>query len=399
MKGFSFKEYLPLSWLVLLVASTFIVYCSAIGGRAFLATGKCTGHKFGYHNEWYANWDGQWYTRIAERGYQANYTVPTQMSPVVFLPLYPMLGSAVSAITGIKAEMSLLLVSLASLLGFTLLWHLYAHKRLGKNKGTAEWALAAVLLWPASYFLRMSYTESLFLMLLAALMLGFIKKWPEWVLVVIAALLSATRLNGVCGALAVACHIWLKHSKLPLRQRALRAAGAGALSLSGLAFYMIFLWARFGDPLLFLSAQAAWGAPFEATTENLLRVLTFQSVWEFFTSGRYLFPSAWPHYFLNWFSWAAITGLVFTGWYKRWLTAEEIVIGFFLIGLAYITCASPTRHSISLGRYAMLALPAYLVLGRLLALAGPATSAAVIAVMTVFLALFSGLFAQWYCMF
>jgi hypothetical protein len=61
----------------------------------------------------FANWDGEWYLRIAQSGYDYD---PSQPSSVAFFPAYPLLARGVSRVLGVDPVVSLLVVSHASLI-------------------------------------------------------------------------------------------------------------------------------------------------------------------------------------------------------------------------------------------------------------------------------------------
>src|SRR6266478_2569862 len=60
----------------------------------------------------FSRWDAVWYVRILEHGYDYDPRLP---SCVAFFPAYPVLGRAVSEVTGLRPELALLLVSHVSL--------------------------------------------------------------------------------------------------------------------------------------------------------------------------------------------------------------------------------------------------------------------------------------------
>lgn len=72
-------------------------------------------------------WDGQWYLEIAAKGCSYD---PRRASRVAFFPLYPLLGKAVAAITGLETGWALVLVSHLALLGAFVLWPFYLQARL-----------------------------------------------------------------------------------------------------------------------------------------------------------------------------------------------------------------------------------------------------------------------------
>ncbi len=376
-------------WLLPCMVSTLLVYAGVVAGVTFLRHGTCTGYEFDYHGEWYANWDGQWYKYILmKKGYDE---AGLNNSPIVFFPLYPLLGAVVYSITGFTQEFSLLIVTLVSLALFARQWRIYGQIRLD-SVDLADNALLFVLFCPASYFLRMTYTESLYLFLLTVLLYGFVKRWPLYWLIAIAGLITATRSQGIAAAFAVGVHVWRRDAGMPCLHRVFRMIMYTGLSAWGLIFFMCYQWAFHGSPFLFLDRQKAWGS-FGWGEGRIEDLLVFRPLWEFFTSGGWRNPGFYPRLLLDEGEWLSAVVLLILGIYKRWLIAEEIVVATLTLGIAYIT----ERWMSSVGRYSILALPCFLVLAR--ALKQPRTVMLVIAVLSALMFLNAGMFAMWYCVY
>lgn len=192
----------------------------------------------------YAVWgyfDGVHYLRLIEKGYV---DVGTQ----AFFPLYPILVSTLSKLTGLNAYLSAVLLSLAALsLSLIVLWQLYP-----KQKARLTIFL---LLFPTSFFLLSVYTESLFLLLSLCFFL-FLKSDRFFFAALTAALASATRLVGVFLGLVLVWRLFRRYQGA----RPLYVFVLATLSLSGFFFYSYFLWSNFGDPLMFLHVQEMFGA-------------------------------------------------------------------------------------------------------------------------------------------
>lgn len=192
----------------------------------------------------YAFWgyfDGVHYLRLIENGYA---DIGTQ----AFFPLYPALISILSYLTGLNAYLSATAFSLFCLaLSLLFLWKLFP---LEKYRQTIF-----LLLFPTSFFFLSVYTESLFLLL--SLVFFFLLKKEKYILAsVVAALASATRLVGVFLGLVL---VWRLISRYKLT-RPVYVLVISLVSVSGLLFYMYFLWSKFGDPLMFLHVQEMFGA-------------------------------------------------------------------------------------------------------------------------------------------
>jgi hypothetical protein len=217
-----------------------------------------------------ARWDSVWYLLIADHGYVS--TRATQ-----FFPLYPLTARA----AGIPFGSSLvggLAVSLASLLAALYLLQRLAARELGAASATRTTLLLAY--FPAAVFLSAVYTEGLFL----ALSIGavYAARTGRWTLAGLAGGLAAmTRPSG----LLVVVPLLLLYLYGPRDDRLAPAAAPGRLRPryqlapdvawllavpAGLACYLAYLWAKFGDPFVLAGQGAAWGRNF---------TLPFVTVW------------------------------------------------------------------------------------------------------------------------
>ncbi len=105
----------------------------------------------------FANWDGQHYVLLAERGY------PGHPHSHAFFPLYPLAISAVQLILGDVYLSAFALNLLLSFL-FCHVFHRYAGHFLPVEDATR--ALVVLLCWPTAFYLSVLYSEALFLLLL-----------------------------------------------------------------------------------------------------------------------------------------------------------------------------------------------------------------------------------------
>jgi Dolichyl-phosphate-mannose-protein mannosyltransferase len=195
----------------------------------------------GFLSYW-AHWDGAWYSLIATKGY--GYLQPMSTA---FFPLFPMLLRAGTALGGGPALWGVL-VSLVSTL--FAMYFLYGIAEKLRGVKVARIAVLTFAFFPTAFFLNAAYTEGLFV----AFATG-----SCWAVYVRRNLLLA----GILGALAAATRNFGVFLLIPLGYELLRDrrefGWRGALEIAlvptGLLAYMTFLWLRFGDPLLFLSAQ------------------------------------------------------------------------------------------------------------------------------------------------
>lgn len=376
------------------IVSAELVLVAGYYGGLLIEKGGCTGHFFGFE-EWYARWDGQWYNYITTKGYsytQDHYTTRT------FFPLYPLTGSLIHHLTGLSSPDSLMLLTWLCLIGFCFIWLRYATLRL-QTKHYASYSLVIFLLWPVSYFVRINYSEAMFILLLAILLFGFTKLWKFWQLGFISGLLTAARPHGAVCAVVTTYHIWLRLEHLPLRKRVLTSLCYGIFSAWGLLLYMGYLWWEFGDPILFISGQKAfhYGKSPVASLDGILTLLSLKPIWGFLK--EYSHHSVWARlgYILNNVIWFVTLLGIIIGAFKRWLSKEEVLLSLGILGLSYWANAI-TFHMHSVGRFSLTALPFFIVLTHvllrhkiLLALYLPAAAA--------LLAIYTAMFVQMHCVF
>jgi Gpi18-like mannosyltransferase len=206
-----------------------------------------------------ANWDGQWYSAVAEKGY-ATHVVHIQ-STLGFFPLYPLLIRVVGYVFYWPTSHSLLwaitlagaIVSVLGGLVATVLAQKLATGWWGEDSGRR--AAILLCLFPGSVVFSMVYAEGLMIPLAIGTLLALERR--RWLLAgILAGLATATEPEAAL--LIVICAI---SAIRELRRRgwevraAWRSLLAPALSVSGLAAFAAFLWAWTGTPFASLIAQ------------------------------------------------------------------------------------------------------------------------------------------------
>lgn len=211
-------------------------------------------------------WDSYWYLSIVQEGY-------TPQS-VVFFPLYPLL-IRLCMFTGLNEYFSGLLISnIAFFVSLFYIYALTAHEADGDTAGRAVFYLAAA---PAAFIFSALYTESLFILLLAASM--YYAVMGKWIPAALAGTLaSATRMSGILISVFIIFEVFWQQGirYIPRKPWCLRAQAkqiiqdirlipgawkgilAAIFSTSGLLAYMGYLFWKFSDPLLFLHAEENW---------------------------------------------------------------------------------------------------------------------------------------------
>ncbi len=390
---------LPRAMLYYYLTGMVVVGGFALGSEV-LKTSPVRGDTFEYSGESYTNWDAQWYQKIATRGYDYSRTT---FSSSVFFPAYPLLGRAVSAVTGLNADHSLLLLSNACLIVALCVILLYFEARYpGEDPRLAGYAVVALLTLPASLFFRVNYSESLFLLVVASFLFGMARRWPSWALALLVGFATAVRPVGVGLIPPLVLHVWLGGGR-PAGRLA-RIVALLPLSIWGIVAFSAYLQLRFGDPLAFVRGQDPWNdRPGSTMLDRVFGLLTLEPVRAIFTpsSGSYWFNHEYHHSLLfnmqvmdaTYF--VAFSGLVAFGAWKRWLDAREVLAATFLMLIPYCTNGY-SRDMISIARYSSVVIPAYAVLARLLLKVEAPVVAALAGVSGFLLGAFSALFATWH---
>jgi hypothetical protein len=235
----------------------------------------------GSMNLW-SHWDGEHYVTLALGGYL---NPPDNVSPA-FFPLYPLLVRFFAGLFGgpISREALSVWGPLISLLFLPFaLYFVYGIALDGWGHRVARGAVLALAFFPTTFFLNAAYTESMFLALSAGSLWAVRVRKDLLLACVLAGLASATRNVGVFLIVPLA-YEWIKDMD--------RYRWRGAyllLAPSGLIAYMVYLWARFGDPFLFYTAQGDWGR--EATGPLATVGRAWASAVE--GAGRLLDPALW----------------------------------------------------------------------------------------------------------
>lgn len=302
-------------------------------------------------------WDGAWYAGIAEHGYAFSLRGGHQL-PVVFFPAYPLLVRLVTPLAG-NTVFAGFAVNLACGLAAAAVFFAWCRDRLDRT--SARLALGCLLLYPGAFYLFGTlYADSMYLLLaLAAFML--LERDQAVMAGLVAALAGATRPTG----LALVVGLWALALErrgglgVPGRRRldlsVLKAADAGVLlAPAGVAAYSAFLGLRFGNPLLFLSAERGWRQ--SPGWRTWFKVEWFRRM----SRGPYVEP----HHFhlVGHLLVAVIAGALAVVVFRRF----GLAYGLYAAGVVGLSAVS-TKDFIGMGRYVLGAFPCFAAAGDLLA--------------------------------
>jgi Mannosyltransferase (PIG-V) len=203
----------------------------------------------------WSHWDGEHYVALAMDGY---FQAPRDVSPA-FFPMYPLLLKSISELSGgsLSKEALSYCGPLLSLIFLPLAFYfIYEIAREGWGEAAAKGAVLTLGLFPTTFFLNATYTESLFLALSAGSLWAIRVKRNLLLACILAGLATATR-NVAIFLAAPLMYEWIKQGGL--REPRDRWRGLYlAFVPSGLIVYAGYLWIKFGDPLLFYSSQKYW---------------------------------------------------------------------------------------------------------------------------------------------
>lgn len=201
---------------------------------------------------YWLHWDVGWYGRISQEGYPQrevdNYNRGDE-SAAAFFPGYPAAVRVLTPVVGEVVLAEILVTLLAGAIGIVL-FALWCRRHDGDR--VVPWALGGMLLYPYAYYLVAApYSDALFLA--AAIGSFALAERDQPVLAgLVGVLATATRPVGIGVVLGLLVLV-ARRAEGP-RRRDLWVA----LSALGMAGFMAFLWARFGSPFAFASAQRGW---------------------------------------------------------------------------------------------------------------------------------------------
>lgn len=226
------------------------------------------GIRFGLYR--WLQWDGRWYLSVIQDGYIHVPSAEVVQENIAFFPGFPIITRVASELTLIPYVYAGLFINFLLSIGIgVLVYQLYTLlTRKDKNKkgrGLGAWlAIAVVFAFPSALFFAAYYVEALLVFsMLGSIFFGL--KRHYWIAAIFAGVATLTKITGaVCAPTLLV--IFIEQEKVlsgslvaAAKQYGLKIVGLMAVSLSGILALMAYMWARFGDPLLFYRSHVAWG--------------------------------------------------------------------------------------------------------------------------------------------
>jgi hypothetical protein len=228
----------------------------------------------------------------------------------------------------------------------------------------ALWTVVFLYFGPTSIFLYANFTESMFVLLLAAFLFCVQSRW--WLAAAVAAALaSACRSQGALFGPVLAIAYLLRSDQNGVWRRVPTASALCAISWGGLVGYMCYLNATFQDPLAFFHAQRTWHVGIDA-----MHISYAMNPANAITNLFYCWfkaPMDWPRFYEALM--VVLPPVVIMVLGARFLSFEMEMLAWILWGLPYISnclaasdAANGYLHWQSMGRFMAVVLPLQIIL-------------------------------------
>jgi hypothetical protein len=345
-------------------------------------------------------WEGMSYVAISAHGYRDQ-----PRMQIAFFPAFPLLGRALSALTGLGTAVSLVVLSNLFFFGAIAQAQRFGDSSLGPGAQTS--LLFAMAFWPPAFFSRMAYTESMFLFLTVLFLSGIRKGWHPLLLAFVVAIATATRSVGVAMILPLALYITKRDKGWTLVTMLATLIPVGLLGVVAFSLYQFYV---FHDAFAFIKIQSSFRMrPQLSLTETMTKLFEFEPIWNAYLPRSDAFwgtmrgmlsepDAAFNLRFWNPIYFVSAVGLLAIGSAKRWLNRYEVLLGSGLLLIPYVTRGYDFGMC-SQARFTTVCFPIYLVLARLIA-SLPETWRCLVVVLASFqMAMFAALFSANYPLF
>ncbi|WP_157150945.1 glycosyltransferase family 39 protein [Brachyspira sp. SAP_772] len=287
--------------------------------------------------------DASNYIRIAKDGYNG--------SLYAFGPLYPTMIKLLSPIFLGSYEWSAFTISNISFIIVILLLFYYLIRYIGKT--ASMYATIALIMFPASHYNSVAYTESLFFLTILISIISYRNK-DYMISAIFCGLSILTRINGIALLAAYGLDMLVNY----IKQKNYNIKSTSELLKNGISFlivviaiyglWLVYMYAKTGNALYFLEAQrTTWSRE----TPNLIAIIKtiIKLITRIFkypalrTTLEFLCP---------------ITMLIFSIF-----SVKKVPIYFSFYSIFTIIMPLTTNNVDSLTRYSMLVLSAYAFIG------------------------------------
>jgi Gpi18-like mannosyltransferase len=225
-----------------------VLAATGIGMRHLFAAQSSSGFLHYLFVKNFIQWDSDWFTGIATSGYTIKATA--------FYPLYPLLIRAVSEVLRISVEAAAVLIStVCFVLGIYFFLKLVL---LDVDRPRAVRTMLLLVLFPTAFYFSAAYTESLFL-LLTVLTLYALRRSRWGRAGVYGGLAAVARNTGIALGLPFLIEYFQEWWRRPRPRPRPWSALWVLLVGGGTGAYLVYLWATFGSPFVFVHAESQYG--------------------------------------------------------------------------------------------------------------------------------------------
>jgi hypothetical protein len=325
-----------------------------------------------------ARWDVEWYFHIITGGYQWDGN-PLRQQNVVFFPAFPIITRAVGLFLGKQFLVAGLLVTLSAFLVALLYFYRLARNFLDAERATvAVWTLAA---YPFAAYYSVPYTEALYL-LCSVLAFYHVTRTNWWRAAACGYVLGLSRPNGFLIALPLG--ILALEYMMQQRRIVANACAAVVAPVAGILSYCLFLYLRFGDPLVWRKGQLAWGRTYVGVWDGA-RALWIDRYNMIVHAGFYQYTLTNPYDFMYCIAALFVLASVFP-------TVRRFGLAYGVFTLVNVLPPLLIGGMMSIGRMTSVLFPVFLWLG---AVVPPRYVPAVIAAFCTVQGLVAALFFSW----
>lgn len=199
-------------------------------------------------------WDGQHYLSIARDGYEK---YPCQYSPgnicgnIGWFPFYPLVGALLSVL---PIPINIIMIGLSWLFFWLALLLLYRYAEKLYSEKTALWSVAALLIFPTSFYYLTAFPYSIFL-LLTMLIFTFLHEKKYLFIVPLSAMLAVTYPSGIVIALPILFTLWQERKTSTVKEKIFLSSALISIGI-GLTLYCLYNYIVFDDFFLYNTFQA-----------------------------------------------------------------------------------------------------------------------------------------------